>query len=171
MEKVLYTIGHSRHDPETFLKLLERFGIRVLADVRRWPGSRKFPHFRKEALREWLSRSGITYLHLPGLGGWRRPRSDSPNTGLENPGFRGYADHMHTVEFRADLERLLEIAHRESTTVMCAEGFPWRCHRWFLADALLLKGFRVLHILPEGAVREHRLHPRAHSQGGIPVYR
>ncbi len=170
MERILYTVGHSRHSPESFLALLKRFGVCFLVDIRRHPGSRKFPHFRKENLAPFLEAHGLGYKHLEGLGGWRRPRPDSPNTALTSPGFRGYADHMQTIEFQEALAELLELARRETTAIMCAEGLPWRCHRWFLSDLLLLQGFTVLHILPDGNLRPHRLHPLARKEGRWVVY-
>ncbi len=170
MAEVIYTVGHSRHGLEEFLTLLERHGIRLLSDIRRFPSSRKFPHFGKEALSEVLKARGIEYLGLPQLGGRRRPRPDSVNTALTSPGFRGYADHMQTEEFQEALSVLLEAARRKTTAVMCAEGLPWRCHRWFLADLLILRGFTVLHILPDGNLRPHRLHPLARKEGRWVVY-
>lgn len=170
MKKILYTVGHSRHSAEAFLALLERFEIRVLVDIRRYPGSKKFPHFRKENLAPFLEAHGLGYKHLEGLGGWRRPRPDSPNTALTSPGFRGYADHMQTAEFQKALAELLELAGRGTTAVMCAEALPWCCHRWFLSDLLTAKGFRVFHILPDGTIREHRCHPLARLKGDFLIY-
>ncbi|QJA07005.1 DUF488 domain-containing protein [Thermosulfurimonas marina] len=166
----MYTVGHSTHRAEEFLRLLKRRRVRTLADIRRWPSSRRFPHFRAEALRDFLTAHGILYRHFPALGGWRKPRPDSPNTGLTSPGFRGYADHMESPEFQEALSELLDLARREPTALMCAEGLPWRCHRWFLSDLLLVRGLRVLHILPDGNLREHRLHPLARRKGDRVVY-
>ncbi len=157
----IYTIGHSRHPWEVFLELLRRHDIEMVIDVRRFATSRKFPHFRAEALREALTSQGMRYISLPELGGYRRPRPDSPNTGLTSPGFRGYADYMLTPEFQTPFERLVREAREGVATIMCAEGFPWRCHRWFLADRLLIEGFEVWHILPDGRLYRHRLHPQA----------
>jgi len=168
---IIYTVGHSTHPAEGFLGLLVRHGIKALADIRRWPSSRRFPHFRGPALRDFLAAHGILYRHFPDLGGWRKPRPDSPNTGLTSPGFRGYADHMQSPEFQEALAELLRLAREHPTALMCAEGLPWRCHRWFLADLLLVRGLRVIHILPDGSLREHRLHPLARPAGDHLIYR
>ncbi len=146
----VFTIGHSTRALEEFLGLLAREDIRQLADVRTFPSSRRHPHFNREALAASLAEHGIAYAHLPALGGRRRPRPDSPNAAWRNDGFRGYADHMHTDEFRDGVERLLGLADRAATTVMCAEAVPWRCHRNLIADALVARGVQVLHIMDAG---------------------
>ena len=143
----VYTVGHSTRALEEFLGLLAREGIAQLADVRTYPSSRRYPHFDREALAAALAGVGVGYLHLPALGGRRRPRADSPNVAWRNDGFRGYADHMRTDEFRAGIDRLLALASRAPTTVMCAEAVPWRCHRNLISDALLARNVEVLHIM------------------------
>ncbi|WP_068671117.1 DUF488 family protein [Thermosulfurimonas dismutans] len=168
----IYTLGHSNHPREVFEHLLKAHHIELLVDVRRFASSKKFPHFAGKALATFLEdRCGVGYLALPDLGGYRKPKPDSVNTGIENPGFRGYADHMQTEAFQAAFKRLLEEARRWTTAIMCAEGFPWRCHRWFLADLLLINGFEVKHILPDGKIYLHRLNPRARKVGDFLVYR
>lgn len=150
----LFTIGHSTHEPETFAELLAQHGVQSLVDVRRYPGSRRVPWTNAGEIERVLP---VDYRHLPGLGGRRRPDRDSPNGLWENEGFRGYADHMATEEFATALERLVTLARERTVTMMCAEGPWWRCHRRLLADALLVRDFRVCHIDPSGAAEAHRL--------------
>ena len=128
------------------------------------------PHFGREALAASLADAGVEYLHLPGLGGRRRPRRDSPNAGWESEGFRGYADHMETSEFRDGLERLESLARERRTAVMCAEGLWWRCHRRLLSDALLARGWEVLHVAPDGSASRHELTPFAVVEQGRIAY-
>ena len=144
---IVYTVGHSTREWDDFVALLARDGVRHIADVRRFPGSRRHPHFSSDAMRRALPEAGIAYTHLPELGGRRRPRPDSPNAQWRNESFRGYADYMETPEFRAALDALLDIARRDSTAVMCAEAVPWRCHRSLIADALIARAVEVLDIL------------------------
>ena len=148
----LHTIGHSTHPADLFAGLLRTHGIATLADVRSVPRSRHNPQFDREALAATLQALGIGYVHLPALGGMRRPRPDSVNLGLRSAGLRGYADHMQTDEFRRGLERLEALAAAGATAIMCAEAEPSRCHRALLSDALLARGWRVLHIRGEGGV-------------------
>lgn len=129
--------------------------MRLLVDVRRYPGSRRHPQFAREALSRALEAEGIGYLHEPDLGGHRRPREDSPNTAWRNDAFRGYADHMAGPEFARALDRLRAAPPR--TAVMCAEAVPWRCHRQLIADALVARGVEVRHILGPGRVEPHAL--------------
>jgi uncharacterized protein (DUF488 family) len=166
----VYTVGHGARDLETFLDLLARANIGRLVDVRTAPGSRKHPHFAKDALSASLEDRGIEYEWRKELGGWRRARPDSRHTAIRSPGFRGYADHMETEEFRTVRDRLIETAARTPTTVMCAESLWWRCHRRMLADAFVAAGCRVVHIMEGGRLDEHRLHPAARLEGSTPVY-
>jgi uncharacterized protein (DUF488 family) len=170
-ETKLFTVGHSTHPLERFLALLARHGVEALADVRRFPGSRKHPHFNRDNLAAALPKSGVEYHWLEALGG-RRPkqRDESPNRGLENEGFRNYADYMLTDEFRAGVEQLLEIARRKRTALMCAEGLFWRCHRRLVSDFLTAKGIEVQHILPSGELRPHTLTDGALIDGGRVAY-
>jgi uncharacterized protein (DUF488 family) len=144
---MIYTIGHSTRSFDEFLALLRREGVQQLADVRRFPASRRYPHFDRAALAASLASSGIEYSHHPALGGRRAPRPDSINVGWRNAGFRGYADYMATREFRQALNELVELGWRAPTALMCAEALPWRCHRTLIADALLVRGLDVRHIL------------------------
>src|SRR5881394_1764446 len=143
----IYTLGHSTRTAEEFLGLLNTFGIATAVDVRRFPGSRRYPHFSREALQQDLPAAGIAYVHEPDLGGRRNPAPDSPNTAWRNSAFRGYADYMDSDTFRAALERLIAHAGQAPTAIFCAEAVPWRCHRRLIADALVARGHDVLHIL------------------------
>jgi len=143
------------------VELLRGRGVTLLVDVRQYPRSRRVPHFNAEALAAELPSLGIDYLHMRELGGRRRPRPDSVNDGWENEQFRGYADHMETAEFREALGRLEELARARPTAVMCAEATWFRCHRRLISDALLVRGWRVLHIGSDGRIAEHELTPFA----------
>jgi uncharacterized protein (DUF488 family) len=151
------TVGHSTHDAEAFLALLGRTGIAALVDVRRYPSSRRFPHFNSEALEASLAGAGVRYLHLEELGGRRDPVSGSPNTGWKVGQFRGYADHMASGEFEHALQRVIELAEERRTAVMCAEAQWWRCHRRLLSDALVVRGHEVLHVDTRGKIERHEL--------------
>ncbi len=172
--RTLHTIGHSTRPADVFTGLLRTHGIVTLADVRSVPRSRHNPQFDRDALATGLEAVGIAYAHLPALGGMRRPRPDSVNLGLRSAGFRGYADHMQTDEFRRGLERLEAMAAAGATAIMCAEAEPSRCHRGLLSDALLVRGWRVVHILAAGAV-EHTPSPalrtRATTRPGLSASR
>jgi uncharacterized protein (DUF488 family) len=129
------------------------------------------PHFSRAALAVDLPPLGIEYLHLPELGGLRRPRPDSPNGGWRNDSFRGFADHMGTDTFRVGLDRLADLAAAgRGVAVMCAEAVPWRCHRNLIADALVVRGVEVGHILGPGPARAHAVTPFAHVEGGRITY-
>ena len=167
---VLWTIGHSNRSLESFLKLLASFEIRALADVRRFPGSRRWPHFASEALRDALSARGIAYEWLPSLGGRRAARPDSSNTGWRNASFRGYADYMETEEFAAGLTALMSMTCAMPTAMMCAEALWWQCHRSLIADAVEVSGIPVMHILgSENAVR-HPMTSPARVDDGVLSY-
>jgi uncharacterized protein (DUF488 family) len=164
----LFTIGHSTRDLPDFLALLAENHIERLADIRRYPGSRRYPHFSRESLARVLPEHGIEYVHVPQLGGRREPRPDSPNTAWRNAQFRGYADHMGTDEFRVAVDKLLESP--KCTAVMCAEAVPWRCHRNILADDLLRRGVEVIHILGPGSTTIHVMNPSAREVEGRLIY-
>lgn len=151
----LWTIGHSTRGAAEFLQLLAGNDIEALADVRRFPGSRKYPHFNVEPLAHALHDAGIEYVPFPELGGRRKPVPDSPNTAWRNDAFRGYADYMQTPEFVSGMERLSAIAIGKRTAIMCSEAVWWRCHRGLIADWLKLRGVRVLHIMDARHVVEH----------------
>jgi uncharacterized protein (DUF488 family) len=143
----VYSIGHSTRDWDAFAGLLDREEIRHLVDVRAFPGSRRHPHFGREALERALGAREVGYTHAPELGGRRRARADAPPTLWRNEAFAAYADYMRTDAFRAALDVLRRRAAELRTVVMCAEAVPWRCHRMLLCDALVARGDRVLHIL------------------------
>jgi uncharacterized protein (DUF488 family) len=143
----IWTIGHSTHTLVGFLELLERYDVRAVADVRRFPGSRRHPQFARDALEQSLPAHGVGYRWLPKLGGRRPVHPDSPNTGWRNASFRGYADHLASSEFAEGLHDLLEFAALQRTTLMCAELLWWRCHRSLIADVLKSRGIEVIHIL------------------------
>jgi uncharacterized protein (DUF488 family) len=166
----VFTVGHSTRSLEELVDLLGGHGVTVVADVRTAPGSRRLPHFSRAALSESLPARGIRYLHLPELGGFRRPRPDSPNHGWRNLAFRGYADYMDTPEWRRALERLIELGREGDVAAMCAEAVPWRCHRGLLADALVTRGIPVLHLLGPGQSQHHRLTPFARVAGDRITY-
>jgi uncharacterized protein (DUF488 family) len=167
----LFTIGHSTHPLDRFLALLARHDIEALVDIRRFPSSRKHPHFNRDHLTPALQEAGVEYHWLEALGG-RRPkqRDESPNLGLENRGFRNYADYMLTDEFRQGVAKLLEVARQKRVAIMCAEGLFWQCHRRLVSDFLMAKGVRVQHIMPTGDVRPHQLTNGADIGGGRVTY-
>ena len=164
-EKTLqvFTIGHSNLSFEQFLPLLKEFGICLVADIRRYPSSRKFPHFNRQVLCKLLAAENIEYLWLEALGGRRQSGKNdkSLNIGLKSPGFRNYADHMATDEFSMAVRELLSAAARARTAVMCAEKFYWKCHRRLLADYLIAQGVEVVHIVGPGKASNHKLTPGA----------
>ncbi len=166
----IWTIGHSTRSWEEFLSLLHEHGIELLVDVRHFPSSKHVPWTNKDALAAGAAAAELAYEHLVGLGGYREARPDSPNTGLRNRGFRGYADYMGSPEFDAALNRLVGWARERRTAIMCAEAVPWRCHRGLLSDALLVRGVRVVHILSPGKAQDHGLTPFAKVKGGRITY-
>ena len=185
---MIMTIGHSTRTAAEFLALLQKHRVTGIADVRTVPRSRRHPHFSREALSVFLPEHGIAYIHLPGLGGLRKPARDSMNRGWRVEGFRGYADHMQSGEFRAGLEALLAFAQGLAATddsarsrrsasreggqaaVMCAEAKWWQCHRQLVADALVTRGIEVRHILSAGDAAAHQLTPFAKVEGSQVTY-
>ena len=165
-----FSVGHSTHELAEFVRLLRSHHVEQLCDVRRHPGSRRMPWFNQELLARELVRHGLVYHHLPQLGGRRRPVRDTPNGGWRVEGFRGYADHMASAEFAAGLDMLEQLARERSTTMMCAEGLWWRCHRRLISDALTLRGWEVLHIGPGGGARQHELTRFAVVEAGHLTY-
>jgi uncharacterized protein (DUF488 family) len=165
----IYTIGHSTRQLDELIGLLNDHGVKRLADIRRFPGSRRYPHFSRESLSVELPKAGIEYVHVVELGGRRDPLPDSPNTAWRNDQFRGYADHMATSEFQNALDRLL--ASDLPTAIMCAEAVPWKCHRNLVADELTRRGHEVIHILGPGASQRHVINPVARVVDGHLVYR
>ena len=170
MDRV-FTIGHSNRTFEEFRHLLEEFQIQVIVDVRRFPSSRKFPHFNRDTLRELLDAEGIQYIWIEALGGLRHTRKGekSPNVGLRSPAYRNYADHMRTEEFQDAVQKLLALMASGRTAVMCAEKFFWKCHRRLLSDFLVAQNVTVVHILEPKNLRLHALTPGAviMEEGGV----
>ena len=166
----IHTIGHSTRALPELVDLLRAHGVTLLADVRTRPGSRRLPHFDREALERELPAAGIEYRHVPELGGLRKPRPDSPNLAWRNAGFRGYADQMQTDEWRRALDGLIELATRRRVAIMCAEAVPWRCHRSLVADALAVRGHTVRHITGPGTAAPHSLTSFAYVEGDRITY-
>lgn len=164
----IYTIGHSTRTLEEFVGLLRHHGIERLADIRRFPGSRRHPHFSGESMAQTLPRHGFEYLHLEALGGRRKAAKKSPNGAWESDQFRGYADHMSTPEFHAAIDRLLD--SERDTAIMCAESVPWRCHRNLTSDELVRRGVQVFHVISRDAPKEHKLSPMAKLEDDRVIY-
>ncbi len=167
---VIYTIGHSTRTLEEFVSSLRGFGIQRVVDVRTIPRSRHNPQFDRATLATSLRNRRLGYRHMKGLGGLRHPRTDSENLGWRNLSFRGFADYMQTPDFSEALAQLIALATEKPTVIMCAEAVPWRCHRSLIADALLLRGFSVEHIMRLGVSRTHSLHPLAVVDQGVLRY-
>ncbi len=153
--KTIWTVGHSTRSASEFTEILLVHQIKVLVDVRSFPGSRRYPQFNKSELQRGLQGAGIEYLHMKDLGGRRRARPDSKNTAWKNEGFRGYADYMETEEFEEGIERLVDVSASNRTAVMCAEAVWWRCHRSLIADSLKARGAEVIHIFDEQKTESH----------------
>jgi uncharacterized protein (DUF488 family) len=162
--RTIHTIGHSTRTSETFLALLNAHKVKLLLDVRRWPASRRYPHFHREALSASLRTMEIEYIWRGDLGGFRKPSPDSPNTAWRVGAFRAYADFMLTPEFEKIMEAIQAVASQKRIAIMCAEAVPWRCHRQLLADAFLIRAWSVRHILDDGC-HEHELPAFAKPEG------
>jgi uncharacterized protein (DUF488 family) len=167
----VWTFGHSTRLLEDFIEALASFDIQVLADVRSFPGSRRYPQFNKEDLKISLTQAGFDYQHFPELGGRRRARPDSRNLAWRNESFRGYADYMETEAFRNGIRRLLEIARVSRTAVMCSEAVWWRCHRSMISDHLKAKGVDVNHIMGTAKSAPHPFTSAARIVNGELSYR
>jgi uncharacterized protein (DUF488 family) len=166
----VWTIGHSTRTLAELLTLLRSHGVGRVVDVRRFPRSRRHPHFDTDALARDLSRAGIVYTHAPGLGGFRRAQPHSVNTGLRNRSFQGYADYMQTADFAHHLATLVAEAAGTRTAIMCAEATPWRCHRSLIADALTARDIDVLHILDPHRAVPHTVTAGARIEPGRVTY-
>lgn len=170
----VWTIGHWTCPQETFVGLLRGEQIEVVADVRSHPGSRASPQFGQEAMRSWLDRAGIGYVHLPELGG-RRPKQDvepGVNAGWRQPSFKNYADYGLTAEYQRGIERLVGLATARRVAYLCAEPMPWRCHRLLISNTLTARGLTVRHIMTGRGTQVHQLGkwgatPRVHPDGTI----
>jgi uncharacterized protein (DUF488 family) len=169
-KKAVLTIGHSARTLEDFLHLLKSHRVSRLIDVRKLPGSTAHPYFNQDELSAALKEAGIDYLHIPALGGRRRPQADSLNGGWRNRSFQGYADYMQTDEFERGLREVIVAAARRRVALMCAEAVPWRCHRSLIADALVACGIPVEHIMSPTRRQEHTLRPFARVRGTQVTY-
>jgi uncharacterized protein (DUF488 family) len=168
--KLICTIGHSSRTWQEFLEILRAHEVRAIADVRRFPGSRKYPHFNSEVLRATLNEAEIDYAHFPDLGGRRPASKRASNTGWRNQSFRGYADYMQTPEFAKALTALQQYAKKQTTAIMCAEAVPWRCHRSLISDALIVRDWKVFDITGKGKPSVHKLTPFAKVAGNKITY-
>ncbi len=162
---MIYTIGHSIRAEKDFLALLQQHSIELLIDIRTIPHSRRNPQFNSTTLEQSLRKARLDYLHLPELGGLRKPSPRSINTAWKNPGFRGYADYMSSNEFARGIERVIDLGTRQSIALMCAEAYYGKCHRMLLSDGLVIRNVEVLHILDEKQVRPHLLTSFARVDG------
>jgi uncharacterized protein (DUF488 family) len=161
----VFTVGHSTRTLPEFIEILRAHHISLVVDVRSAPRSRHNPQFNKETLPAALKAEGIGYVHIPDIGGLRRPARDSVNTAWRNKSFRGYADYMQTKEFTEQLLHLMALARENHVAIMCAEALPWRCHRSLIADALVVRNVRVEHIISKNSVIKHELTEWAHVEG------
>ena len=169
-KNIIYTIGHSTHSQDEFLAMLASFEIKMLVDIRRFPGSNKYPWFNKEHIEAAVKKNGINYMHLEELGGRRKVQPHSKNNKWQNNAFRGYADYMETQDFKKAAARLEAIALQQITAYMCAEAVWWRCHRSMVSDYLKAKGWTVLHIMAAGKAEEHPYTSPARVVGNDVVY-
>jgi uncharacterized protein (DUF488 family) len=166
----IWTVGHSTRSSAEFVAVLRAHDIELVADVRRFPGSRRLPHFSTDVLQHDLAEAGILYRWLPELGGRRRPDPDSINTGWRHAAFRAYADHVATEEFAEGLVALLMLANGLRTAIMCSEVLWWRCHRRIIADVLTTLGVDVIHVRDQSTDEPHRLAPPARVVRGSLSY-
>jgi uncharacterized protein (DUF488 family) len=166
----IWTIGHSNHSAETFKAMLKSFDIELVADIRRFPGSKKYPHFNKETLENLLAEINTKYVHFPELGGRRKPRPDSKNIAWRHEAFRGYADYMETDEFKKGINQLMTFAKKYRTVYMCSEAVWWSCHRSLVSDYLKSLGWQVMHIMGVNKSNEHPYTSVANIIDGQLVY-
>jgi uncharacterized protein (DUF488 family) len=167
--QTIHTVGHSTRTTERLHDLLQAHDIALVIDVRRWPASRRHPQFHREALSASLAQADLAYVWRGDLGGFRKPPPDSPNTGWKVGTFRAYADFMLTDDFQQILTEILHYADAKRATLMCAEALPWRCHRQLIADACLVRGWSVRHIMDDGC-HAHALPPFARVDGARICY-
>jgi len=169
-QPTIWTIGHSTRPIDEFIGLLRAHQISLLVDVRTVPRSRYNPQFNTDTLAESLKEAGLSYLHIPALGGLRKARKDSINDGWRNASFRGYADYMQADEFQRALEELMAYGTKQPTAIMCAEAVPWRCHRSLIADALVSKCWDIRHITSPKKATPHVLTSFVHFEKGTLTY-
>jgi uncharacterized protein (DUF488 family) len=164
--RTIYTIGHSTRTIEAFVAMLQSFEVKMLADIRASPGSRRFPHFNKGLLEGYLALAGIEYVHLPGLGNNRKPLPESKNTHWKNEAMRGFADYMETSSFRKAADQLEVLAKKQVTAYMCAEASWIDCHRYLVSDHFISKEWHVMHISEAGKKIEHIVSSQAKEEQG-----
>lgn len=152
---IIWTIGHSTRTFEEFISILQAFKIEILADIRRYPGSKTYPYFNKEALEISLQSYNIDYIHIGNLGGRRSTSAKSINTGWRLAAFRGYADYMETDDFKEGINELEMLASKQRLVYMCSEAVWWSCHRALVSDMLKLRGWTVMHIMNASKEMEH----------------
>jgi uncharacterized protein (DUF488 family) len=171
MVKRIWTIGHSIRLIEDFIAALDANEIKLVADVRLLPGSKRYPQFNKPALADSLGKSSIDYEHFAELGGRRKAKPDSRNTAWRNDAFRGYADYMETKEFQNGVNRLLDLAEETGrTAIMCAEAVWWRCHRSLISDFLKVREIDVIHIIDVKKTEPHPFTSAARLVEGALTY-
>ncbi|MGH7129149.1 MAG: DUF488 family protein, partial [Planctomycetaceae bacterium] len=163
--RVIYTIGHSTRPLDELVAILRAHGVKRVVDVRTIPRSRHNPQYNRETLGRALHNRRLNYRHMKALGGLRRPRKDSVNSGWRNASFRGFADYMQTEAFAQALQQLVKLSRRKPTAIMCAEAVPWRCHRSLIADALTVRGYEVRDIMSATNARPHSLTQMAKVHG------
>jgi uncharacterized protein (DUF488 family) len=168
--KIIWTIGHSTRSIDEFLSLLNTYHIKHLIDIRRFPGSKRFPQYNQEVLSSTLSKYNIAYTHMEALGGRRNPRPDSTNSAWRVKAFRGYADYMETDAFKKAAGELEHLAETSRCAVMCSEAVWWSCHRALLSDWLKINGWQVMHIMTLEKEQEHPYTKAAVVRGGILSY-
>ena len=161
----ILTIGHSTRPIQDFIELIRAHGVQLIVELRTIPRSRRNPQFNEDTLAGSLKESGIDYVRLKELGGLRHPRKGSQNMGWRNLSFRGFADYMQTPEFETGIDELIRLAQSHSVAIMCAEALPWRCHRSLVADALLVRGLKVEHIMTLKKRTEHSMTKWAKVEG------
>ncbi|MDN3655332.1 DUF488 domain-containing protein [Ferruginibacter paludis] len=168
--KTIWTIGHSTRSLDEFIAMLKSFQVELVADIRSFPGSNRYPHFNKEALEVSLPENNLQYIHLRALGGRRKVQPNSINTGWRVAAFRGYADYMETDAFKTAAKELEAIALKQRTAYMCSEAVWWRCHRSLVSDYYKMQGWTVLHIMNIGKMEEHPYTSPARIVGDHLVY-
>ena len=165
MKTVIYTIGHSTHTVDEFIKILHTYNIEEVIDIRTIPKSRHNPQFNIDKLKESLLTFNIYYKQMKGLGGFRHTTVASINMAWENEAFRGFADYMQTNEFEKSLLELINISLKKQVVIMCAEAVPWRCHRSLIGDALVVRNIYVEDIMTVKVSKPHKLTPWARVGG------
>lgn len=170
LQPTIFTIGHSTRTLDEFMDLIKTYRIALVVDVRTVPRSRHNPQFNKETLPNILKTNNIRYIHMPEIGGLRRPKPDSENLAWANNSFRGYADFMQTQEFTDNLLKIIALARENRLALMCAEALPWRCHRNLISDALVVRHVKVEHIISATSCLNHQVNEMAHVEGNQITY-